>query len=507
MSNLPPSPQPAPVPPHEAAAELLRRRRARSSLLDFTTFTKSDYDVNWHHRLIAEYVEKWIAGDIENLGICMPPRHGKTEQVTRRTPAYILGQNPDAAIMLAMHTAALAGDECLSVQSILDGDAYRKLFPGTRIGGKNVRDDSGRAPQRNRDIVEVFERQGFLRAAGVGTAIAGRGFRYGIIDDPYPDQESAESPTQRAAIWRWYSSDFMSRALPNAQVLLCMTRRNIEDLVGAVQALQKDDPRARKWTFLVLPAIRTPDASPLDPRQPGESLWPSRYPLEVLEQKRAENPRDFEGNYQQNPRLPGSTEWPASYFDGPGFWFDDWPPMQELEVRVISLDPSKGTDAKTGDYQARIKYGRDRNNVEYVEADLSHRPMTAPRSADGTQLGEGMIESLVEEVHTFKPHRVALETNQFQILLRIPLDQELERRRIEVTVAEINNTENKNMRIRRLGPPLAKRKIRFKSNSRGTRLLCEQLKQFPLADHDDGPDALEMARRVGIDVFNEGKGG
>lgn len=57
--------------------------------------------------------------------------------------------------------------------------------------------------------------------------------------------------------------------------------------------------------------------------------------------------------------------------------------------------------------------------------------------------------------------------------------------------------------VMRLGPPLAKRRMRFKTNSRGTRLLVAQMKQFPLAEHDDGPDALEMARRIGIELFNE----
>jgi len=33
-----------------------------------------------------------------------------------------------------------------------------------------------------------------------------------------------------------------------------------------------------------------------------------------------------------------------------------------------------------------------------------------------------------------------------------------------------------------------------------TRLLVEQLKQFPLAEHDDGPDALEMAIRLAAEM-------
>jgi hypothetical protein len=40
--------------------------------------------------------------------------------------------------------------------------------------------------------------------------------------------------------------------------------------------------------------------------------------------------------------------------------------------------------------------------------------------------------------------------------------------------------------------------MRFKSNSPATRLLVEQLREFPLGAHDDGPDALEMAIRLAV---------
>jgi hypothetical protein len=43
--------------------------------------------------------------------------------------------------------------------------------------------------------------------------------------------------------------------------------------------------------------------------------------------------------------------------------------------------------------------------------------------------------------------------------------------------------------------------LRFKSHSPGTRLLVEQLKEFPAGEHDDGPDALEMAIRLAAEML------
>ena len=60
---------------------------------------------------------------------------------------------------------------------------------------------------------------------------------------------------------------------------------------------------------------------------------------------------------------------------------------------------------------------------------------------------------------------------------------------------------NKQMRIRRLSPYINRRRVRFKRRSPGTNLLLQQLQDFPNGDHDDGPDALEMAFRGACEVI------
>jgi len=52
-------------------------RIARNNLLDFTTFTKHDYEVNWHHAKLCHYLDKFIAGEIKRLLVFMPVRTGK----------------------------------------------------------------------------------------------------------------------------------------------------------------------------------------------------------------------------------------------------------------------------------------------------------------------------------------------------------------------------------------------------------------------------------------------
>jgi hypothetical protein len=60
----------------------------------------------------------------------------------------------------------------------------------------------------------------------------------------------------------------------------------------------------------------------------------------------------------------------------------------------------------------------------------------------------------------------------------------------EVPVHKLTHTSDKVLRIQALQPAISSGAIRF---SRRHTVLLEQLRQFPHAAHDDGPDALEMA--------------
>jgi hypothetical protein len=51
-------------------------------------------------------------------------------------------------------------------------------------------------------------------------------------------------------------------------------------------------------------------------------------------------------------------------------------------------------------------------------------------------------------------------------------------------------------RIRRLTPLLSQGCLRFKAGSEGAKLLVDQLRDFPCGEHDDAPDALEVAFRL-----------
>lgn len=225
-------------------------------------------------------------------------------------------------------------------------------------------------------------------------------------------------------------------------------------------------------------------------------LWPNRWPLYTLMKHRASiGEAAFASEKQSDPVDPTLCEWPSSYFDWPGILFDRWP--TDLAIKTLALDPSKGKDAKHGDYSAIVRYGRALNGVEYVEADLARRDT------------ERIVADTIQHVIDFQPEELAVETNTFQELLLAPLQAEHQRRErelniiIPLNVASLNNMVNKEVRIRRHGPYLSQRRVRFKARSPGTALLIQQLRDFSIGDHDDGPDGWEMARRRAIEIFNK----
>jgi predicted phage terminase large subunit-like protein len=302
----------------------LEQRRARQRFMDFIRYTKPDYETNWHHALTAWYLNEFAHRRIKRLMIFEPPRHGKSEQVSRRLPAYIHGIRPDDKIIAATYTEPLAAAMNRDVQRIMDAPSYIDLFPGSRLFSANVRTMSQGVWLRNSDTFEIVGRRGMYRCAGVGGALTGFGMDVGIIDDPIKNQEEAESKVFRDRLWEWWGQVFYTRLEKNAQILLTMTRWHEDDLAGRILAQAKADGNAEDWIVLCLPALcEINSRHERDPRRDGEPLWSGKYDAAALAAfRRNLGSRGFAALYQQRPAaLEGGIikrAWLRSYIHPPG---------------------------------------------------------------------------------------------------------------------------------------------------------------------------------------------
>lgn len=278
--------------------------RARRGLLSFTCYTKPDYEVNWHHRVLCRALNAFVQGRIRRLMISMPPRAGKSELVSRQLPAFMLGLDPNLEIIAASYGATLAERMNRDVQRVMSSREYREVFPNTRLFDKNVRTVADGSYLRNSETFEVVGHRGRYLCAGVGGPLTGHGADKAIIDDPTKNWQDAQSKLVRDRHWEWYSSVLYTRLSKNAGICLCNTRWHSDDLQGRLIAQAEADPKADQWVVINLPAIAEKGPSPMDPRQIGEALWPSRFPLERLQAIRKNNERVFVSLYQGRPSPP-----------------------------------------------------------------------------------------------------------------------------------------------------------------------------------------------------------
>jgi predicted phage terminase large subunit-like protein len=295
-----------------------RTEYARRSLLGFTRHTFPRYEANWHHVALCDVLDRFVAGEYPRLIVLMPPRHGKSELVSRRLPAYILGRNPNARIIAASYGADLASRMNRDVQRIIDSPEYRAAFPETQLFGKNVRSTAHGNFLRNSDIFEVVNHQGTYRSAGVGGGIVGMGFDYGIIDDPIKNRKDANSPTVRRTIWDWYVGAFHLRQERNARILITMTPWHPDDLVAGLLRLARENPNADQWHVVRFPATAEPgeELHPLDERVPDscEPLWPWKYDAVALKAIRANSEFEWNAQYMCRPRIPEGSAVKREWF-------------------------------------------------------------------------------------------------------------------------------------------------------------------------------------------------
>ena len=262
--------------------ELTRRQSARTNLLDFARFTMPGYETGPQHVEIARAMEAVERGEIKRLLVMLAPRHGKSELVSRRFPAWYLGRNPDRQIISASYGQDLATDFGRDVRNIIQSSEYQALF-----GGTSIAQDSGAKHRWHTN------KGGSYVAAGVGTAITGRGAHILNIDDPVKDRAEAESATIREAVWNWYTSTAYTRLMPGGAVVVTLTRWHESDLAGRL--LEAAETGGDQWTVVKLPAV---DAA-------GAALWPAKYNRADLDRIRAAiGERDWSALYQQDPRPP-----------------------------------------------------------------------------------------------------------------------------------------------------------------------------------------------------------
>lgn len=433
--------------------------------------------------------------------------NGKSTHWSKLYPLKVICECSEPYIVLLGATDDLAKQNLAAIKAELEtNETIRAEYPHVAGPGKIWRED--RILTAN-DVMVV--------ARGRGSKF--RGTTHGrhrptliIGDDLEQDPESCLTDYQRQKTWDWLTKTVIPLGL-NAQVNVAIigTPQHADDILGRCE-------QTSGWRFRKFPAIRQwPERMDL------WDEWAAEYRAETRAKNRGDIPESAEPakrfflDRKAEMTAGASVLWPEResiydlmvYREQNGLrslltekqceaaslamaefdaeWFREecrfrvWP---SITHRVVAVDPSKGK-SRRADYSAIVWGGLSTDGRIYVDASVEHRDI------------DRICDDVLEIATLFQSRAIGIEEDTFGAIMALITRKNLDRGGDAFLGSIQRNNDNapKVARIRRLTSLLRSGMIRFRE-SPGCDLLLEQLRAFPAAGHDDGPDALEMAVRL-----------
>ena len=430
------------------------KEQARNDLLSFCVYTDKFFEVEKHHELITDNLNKILSWEIQNLMICMPPRAWKS-RIMQEFISYLYWIQPNTDILYTGHSLSLLQDFSRNIRDRINSDEFKQLFT-SRIKSDNSAVQSWKI--QNWWVFSIF---------WVWWWITWKGWNLMIIDDPYASRQDAESETIRKTVSNWYWSTFLSRKQNDkAQQIIIMQRWREDDLIWEILEKEPD-----KWEVLKIPALN----------EELESFWPSRFSKEYFEDIKKKSPLFFSSQYQQEPVNDWSWDFTKEYFT----YYDTIP--SNLEI-VTFIDPAI-SQKQEADNTAIVTIWLDSrsNNIYILEVKAKR------------MLPDEIISEVFETYLKWKPKRVWIEIVQYQKMLALEIRKQMNIRNIFFVLDEINPQWEKEARIRSiLQPRYSNHSIKHHNSFIDLEL---ELLKFPNWKHDDRIDALASATNM-INTFN-----
>jgi len=459
-----------------SARRLKKAIECRTSFVDFVKYTMPDADDPEnidesmfkdakHHRALAKVLEKVEKGHIPRLIVSMPPRHGKSELVSRRFVPWVQGRDPYRNVIFATYNEDFAKDFGADVRNIMTLPQYKHVFPsfGLRKGGA-----SKSRIQTTSGGMSVF--------VGRGGSITGRGGDFVILDDPIKDSMEANSPTLREQLWQWFTQVLMTRLMTaSASIVIVQTRWHEDDLIGRLT-----DPtnphyspeEAAKWKIINLPALAE-DEDPLG-RKKGELLWPERFDMEFMEAQRRLDPRGFSALYQGRPTAEDGDLFRRENIK----YFNRKDLPEDMRVYAAS-DHAVGVDRTRNDATCLLIVGVDRNDDIYLLDCWWEKQPT-----------DKVVDAMLDLMRRWKPLLWWAEKGHISKAIGPFLRKRMGEEKVYCRIEEVTPVANKVQRAQSILGRMAMNKVLFPKHSVWTQKATDEILKFPNSRHDDFVDTL-----------------
>ncbi len=459
----------------------LAQKVAKELFRDFCVVVDPKYDPQWFHKAIAavlqDVYERVLRGESPRVMIFMPPRHGKSEEATKKFPAWVLGKQPDFPVIVSTYSQDLSTKFGQGTRDLMNSQNYQAIFK-TRL-----REDSKAKASWMTDSGGGYE------AVGVGGAITGKGFKIGIVDDPIKNDEEAESQVIRDKVYDWYKTTFYTRQEGNAAIIVIQTRWHDDDLAGRLvkdelESVANGEKDYDKWEVINFPAIATQDEQF---RKEGEPLWPEKFSLEQLNKtKKVLGPYKWSALYQQNP-----VDAEAQEFKKPWFKYRKLEELARMTTRnFLTIDPASAMRGDSDNIGAVLNMVDRENKWNFMAWKLR---MNAP----------DLINFIFKVKAEYGFEKVGIEEGVYQQVLKPFLDTEMRKRNVFFEVVELKHAQQqKVLRIRGLVPYYSSGSIFHVEGFFSD--LEEELIIFPKGAHDDVADSAAYQTQL-AEQFSVGK--
>lgn len=432
---------------------------------------------NWkcakHLAFINAELMKIFSKPNGKLILNMPPRHGKSEFISKYLPAWYLCRFPSKRVILTSYETSFAVSWGRKVRNIIN----------------ETGDDFGIGIDKSKKSVSEFIIEnygGSLNCIGAGGAITGKGADLIIIDDPVKNDEEANSPTMRDNIWEWFRSTVFTRLEPGGHIVLIMTRWHHDDLCGRI--INSDEYKS--WRHINLPAIAKEDD--ILKRTAGAALWSNRYNIHRLGKIRNTiGSHWFEALYQQNPTPSEGSIFHRKNFryftmDKDKYILYDQESSVYLSKRypVYCCVDLAATKSEMSDYTAIITFTMTKNN-EILILDIIRERFD---SSEHLQL-------ITNHYYKWKPNLIGIESVQYQISLVKSLSAK------GIPVKKLSATKDKVSRALSIAAKSELGEIYFLKDAHWLTEFEKELLEFPAGKHDDQVDAFAYITQM----INPGK--
>ena len=435
--------------------------RIRDDLIAFCCHMQADYKVGGHHKRLAHLLEDIEARRKDRICVSVPPRHGKSQMVSIYYAAWYLGRNPDHKIMLVSHTTDLAVDFGRKVRNLINTPEYQEIFPDTQLAK-----DSKSAGRWNTSAGGEFF------AAGVGSALAGRGAHLLLVDDPHSEQDvlSGNFGVFEKA-YEWFAYGARTRLMPGGAVAAVHTRWHQDDLIGRLIRDMTNNEGADQYEVFEFPAILETDDG-------EKALWPEFFDLPALHRTKASMPTfQWNAQYQQKPTAEEAAIIKREWWR---LWHRDDPPP--CEYIIMSLDAAAETHNRA-DFTALTTWG-----VFLNEEEDAHQLILLNSIKRRLEFPE-LKRLCMDEYNMWEPDSFIVEKKSAGVAIY----QEM--RRVGIPVQEYTphrGTGDKMARLNSVSDIIASGMV-WVPEHRWAEELVEEIAGFPFMSHDDLVDSSVMA--------------